>query len=120
MSKHKRGVNTKGETRMEQRSWKIDKEKRADELKAWLDYQISLREKMIEESEFDSGIQAPCDMQMHLMGETFMSVKVKGIENIARILGGDVKTVNSPSPFDGVGGVIKMLEYGDYTLYEEM
>lgn len=98
------------------RSWKIDKEKRVDELKEWLDCQIALREELIEESEFDSGIHAPCLMYTNLMGDIKKSMEITGVKHIARILGceDEVKTVNNPE----TSGIMYTLMYGDCMLYD--
>ena len=97
------------------RSWKIDKESRANDLREWLDYQIALREELIEESEFDSGIYAPCLMNMNVMGDIHKSMEISGLKRIAKILGGDIKTVNNTE----TGGIMYTLMYGDCMLYDK-
>ena len=96
------------------RSWKIDKEARANELKEWLDYQIALREELIEECEFDSGIYAPCLMTMNVLGDVKKSMEISGLKNVARILGTEVQTINNTD----TGGIMYTLMYGDCMLYD--
>lgn len=103
---------------MEGKSWKIDKDARRKELEAWLDYQIELRENMLEESEFDSGIQAPCDMNLNILGETMKSVRISGLSNVARILDTEMSTVNNVD-FDGKGTIATVM-YKDYLLYDKV
>ena len=97
------------------RSWKIDKEARASALKEWLDYQIALREELIEESEFDSGIHAPCLMTLNVMGDVKKSMEISGLKNVARILGSEVQTINNTD----TGGVMYTMMYGDCMLYDK-
>ena len=98
----------------ERKSWKIDNAKRSDDLRQWLDYQIKLREELIEESEFDSGISAPCRMEMSLMGNVKKSMEVSGLKNISRILGGSMKTINNTD----TGGIMHTMMYEDCMLYD--
>lgn len=98
------------------KSWKIDNEARAAALKEWLDYQIALREELIEESEFDSGISSPCPMTIGLLGDVKKSLEISGLKNVARILGENLQTINNTD----TGGMMYTLMYGDCMLYDRL